>query len=87
MKGSYTVIDSDGHVLEPPDLWERYTDPKYRDGCPKLIENGTQLRLKMTVYLTLNARQPLLPRTFARRLAAAISTSVGFGGLSNPLRR
>jgi predicted TIM-barrel fold metal-dependent hydrolase len=46
MKGSYTVIDSDGHVLEPPDLWERYADPKYRDGCPKLIENGTQLRFE-----------------------------------------
>jgi uncharacterized protein len=24
------VIDADGHVLEPPDLWERYVDPEYR---------------------------------------------------------
>src|SRR5215471_18700895 len=25
------VIDADGHILEPPDLWERYSDPQYRD--------------------------------------------------------
>ena len=24
-------VDADGHVLEPPDLWERYIDPAYRD--------------------------------------------------------
>jgi len=24
-------IDADGHLLEPPDLWERYLEPKYRD--------------------------------------------------------
>ena len=25
------AIDADGHILEPPDLWEKYIDPKYRD--------------------------------------------------------
>ena len=25
------VIDADGHILEPPDLWERYLEPRYRD--------------------------------------------------------
>jgi len=25
------AIDADGHVLEPPDLWERYIDPSCRD--------------------------------------------------------
>jgi predicted TIM-barrel fold metal-dependent hydrolase len=24
------VIDADGHVLEPPDVWERYVEPAYR---------------------------------------------------------
>ncbi len=23
-------VDGDGHVLETPDLWERYLEPKYR---------------------------------------------------------
>jgi predicted TIM-barrel fold metal-dependent hydrolase len=25
------LIDADGHVLEPPDLWARYVDPAWRD--------------------------------------------------------
>ena len=25
------LIDCDGHILEPPDLWEQYIDPQYRD--------------------------------------------------------
>ncbi len=25
------AIDADGHVLEPPDLWERYLEPRHRD--------------------------------------------------------
>ena len=24
-------VDGDGHVLEPPDLWERYLEPRHRD--------------------------------------------------------
>src|SRR6516162_10238024 len=33
----YSVIDADGHILEPPDLWENYMDPKFRHTCPKLL--------------------------------------------------
>ncbi len=36
----YNVIDADGHICEPPDLWEKYIDPKFREGCPKLITAG-----------------------------------------------
>ena len=25
------VIDADGHILEPPDLWQRYLEGKYKD--------------------------------------------------------
>ncbi|MGE0825869.1 MAG: hypothetical protein AB7P18_27570, partial [Candidatus Binatia bacterium] len=25
------VVDADGHILEPPDLWTKYIDPQYRD--------------------------------------------------------
>ncbi|MEM9609281.1 MAG: amidohydrolase family protein [Actinomycetota bacterium] len=25
------AVDADGHILEPPDLWERYLEPAYRD--------------------------------------------------------
>ena len=45
----YNVIDADGHVLEPPDLWENYIEPKFRAGCPKIIitaEGGEILRIE-----------------------------------------
>ena len=25
------VVDADGHILEAPDLWEKYLEAKYRD--------------------------------------------------------
>lgn len=33
------AIDADGHVLEPPDLWERYLEPKYRDRAMRIRTN------------------------------------------------
>ncbi len=31
MSRTYDVIDADGHVLEPLDLWDQYLDPAYHD--------------------------------------------------------
>jgi len=36
MKTDSLVIDCDGHILEPPDLWEKYIDPKYRDRAMRI---------------------------------------------------
>ena len=36
MKHDGTVIDADGHILEPPDLWEKYLEPKYRADAVRL---------------------------------------------------
>src|SRR5690242_18164142 len=33
----YNVIDADGHVLEPADLWVKFIDPKFRDRAPRLV--------------------------------------------------
>lgn len=30
MPAEELLIDADGHILEPPDLWEKYLEPKYR---------------------------------------------------------
>jgi predicted TIM-barrel fold metal-dependent hydrolase len=35
MHDGYRYIDGDGHVLEPPDMWERYLDPAFRDEMPR----------------------------------------------------
>jgi predicted TIM-barrel fold metal-dependent hydrolase len=49
------VVDADGHVLEPPDLWPRYVDPAWRerairvarqaDGRDALLIDGRPARL------------------------------------------
>ena len=31
-----TIIDADGHILEPPDLWEKYLEAKYRPRAIKI---------------------------------------------------
>lgn len=30
----FKVMDSDMHVMEPPDLWQRYIEPRFRDRAP-----------------------------------------------------
>ena len=37
------TVDSDGHILEPPDLWERYLEPKYRDRAIRIKVNARGL--------------------------------------------
>lgn len=37
------AIDADGHILEPPDLWEKYLEPKYRARAIRLRTNDAGL--------------------------------------------
>jgi uncharacterized protein len=32
------VIDMDGHITEPVDLWLRYVDAPYRDMAPRIVQ-------------------------------------------------
>ena len=53
MNRTYNVIDSDGHVLEPPDFWVNYLEPKYRDRAPQLFvdtDGKERLRIEGRVY-------------------------------------
>jgi predicted TIM-barrel fold metal-dependent hydrolase len=31
------AVDADGHILEPPDLWETYLEPQYRDRALRIV--------------------------------------------------
>src|SRR5262252_10243611 len=44
MGRAYNVIDADGHILEPLDLWDNYIDPAFRDRAPRIVkgENGKE---------------------------------------------
>ena len=34
-RNGFKVFDSDMHIMEPPDLWEHYSDPEFRDRAPR----------------------------------------------------
>ena len=47
------VIDADGHVVEPPDLWDRHTPPRFRDAAPRIvIDDGGGARYRLEGRLT-----------------------------------
>jgi predicted TIM-barrel fold metal-dependent hydrolase len=37
------AVDADGHILEPPDLWETYLEPEYRDRALRLVLDANGL--------------------------------------------
>ena len=39
-KAGFKVFDSDMHIMEPPDLWERYIDSKYKDRAPRGVTSS-----------------------------------------------
>ncbi|HXJ77594.1 MAG TPA: amidohydrolase family protein [Candidatus Methylomirabilis sp.] len=44
--GNFKVLDSDIHIIEPPDLWERYMDRRFRGQGPQgLAEYAGDLRM------------------------------------------
>ena len=45
------AVDADGHVLEPPDLWERYLDPGFRDRALRIRTDAEGLE-----YLEIGGR-------------------------------
>ncbi len=46
-KNGFQIIDSDMHIMEPPDLWERYIDKKFASRAPRgvISRNVRDLRL------------------------------------------
>ena len=35
--GRYKLISSDSHIIEPPDLWQKRIEPRFRDRAPYLV--------------------------------------------------
>lgn len=34
----FRIIDADGHVMEPRDMWQRYIEPRFRDQAPRVAQ-------------------------------------------------
>ena len=39
------AIDADGHILEPPDVWEKYMEPRYRDRAIRISTDRDGLEI------------------------------------------
>src|SRR5207237_9714450 len=39
MKSGFKILDSDMHLREPADLWEKYMDPEWRERAPKILSS------------------------------------------------
>ena len=46
-KNGFKILDSDMHIMEPPDLWERYIDKNYQDRAPRGITSTNVRDLRM----------------------------------------
>jgi predicted TIM-barrel fold metal-dependent hydrolase len=58
------VADSDLHVMEPPDLWERYIDPAFRHAAPRGLaemKRDMRVRVKNHVLLRMGSVRPRKP--------------------------
>jgi predicted TIM-barrel fold metal-dependent hydrolase len=42
MKAGFKIMDSDMHLREPGDLWEKYMEPEWRDQAPKILSSPTR---------------------------------------------
>jgi predicted TIM-barrel fold metal-dependent hydrolase len=49
MARNYAIIDADGHVLEPLDLWTSYMEPKFRDAAPRLVVDARDGKERLLV--------------------------------------
>ena len=57
----HVICDSDLHVMEPPDLWERYIDPAYAHAAPRGLSEITRdmrVRVKNHVMLRIGSTRP-----------------------------
>jgi hypothetical protein len=46
-KAGFKVFDSDMHVMEPPDLWQRYIEPEFKEFAPIGLTSDNLRELRM----------------------------------------
>ena len=50
----FKVVDSDMHIFEPPDLWQRYIEPEFRHAAPvglNEMPRDMRVRVQSTILL------------------------------------
>lgn len=68
------AIDADGHIVEPPDLWRRYLEPRYRDRALTIRKDDQGLE-----YMEIDGKPSKLIRHGTPQALAAMDR---IGGIS-----
>jgi hypothetical protein len=55
MKNGFKVIDSDMHIMEPLDLWDKYMDARFKDRGPRSVRVPTRGDLSL---LMIDGKEP-----------------------------
>ena len=67
------AVDADGHILEPPDLWERYLEPRFRDRAIRIRTNEDGLE-----YMEIDGRPSKLIRAGMPEGVGAMDRMAGY---------
>ncbi len=69
-RDGFKVFDSDMHIMEPPDLWQRYTAPEFRELAPRGVVSDSvrDLRIEWPGN-PVSVRSPHRGKNFARNQA------------------
>src|SRR5262245_44230886 len=63
-KDGWLVADSDMHIFEPPDLWQRYIAPEWKHAAPvglTELRRDMRVKVKSHVLLRLGTQRPSRP--------------------------
>src|SRR5262249_38044978 len=55
MKNGFKIIDSEMHIMEPLDLWERYIDSRFKERAPRPVRVPTRGDLNL---LMVDGKEP-----------------------------
>ena len=55
MKNGFKVIDSDMHIMEPLDLWDKYMDARFKEHGPRAVRVPTRGDLNL---LMIDGKEP-----------------------------
>src|SRR4051794_2683797 len=47
-RNGFNVFDSDMHIMEPPDLWQRYIDPEFLEMAPRGVTSTNVRDLRVS---------------------------------------
>ena len=67
------AVDADGHILEPPDLWTRYLEPRYRERALRIRKDERGLE-----YLEIDGKPSKL---VAHGMPAGLGAMDAIGGI------